>query len=169
MFGEVDGSEYLYGDPAGRFGHVVSGCGPYVVVAVGAAKLGLDIELAERVFPPGRVERFAAGERAYIQRAQSRATGSAVPAVAGDGPWAALAPEANRRAWEVRAKKQAYLIWQGEWPAGGMDSFDVTRPDRLGVRFWPLSWDEAPDLIAWLCLGDAGVSRVDASWAGEAA
>ncbi|MDR1265680.1 MAG: DUF4279 domain-containing protein [Propionibacteriaceae bacterium] len=167
MLGEVDGSEYLYGDPAGRFGHVVSDCGPYVAVAVGASKLGLDIELSGRAFPPGLVGQLAVGERAYIQSAQSRVTGSVIPATAGDGTWAALVPEANRLAWEVRAKKQAYLIWLGEWPAGGMDSFDVTRPDRLEVRFWPLSWDEAPDLIGWLCLGDAGVTRVDSSWAGE--
>jgi hypothetical protein len=156
-----DGGSHLFGAHNFYFPYVSSVSGDYGAVAVADDPVGFDVETTTRAFGPGLLERFAPDERDYVLRDRSQ---SVVPAVAGVGAWDRLTDEANRRALEVWAKKQAYLIWLGEWDARGLGGFSVLEPEALGVAFQSVGFPAAPDLIGWLCCDCRSAAPVEAMW-----
>jgi hypothetical protein len=138
----------------------------YVVAAsCGGDPIGVDVEVDWRVFGPGMVGRLSPDEQAHI-------TGGVldlgVPA-AEESSWSLLPPEANARALETWAKKQAYVNWLGGEVLGGPAVYSVLDPEALGVQFLPLAFgEEAPDLIGWVCVdAEASVQSVDSMWLGQ--
>lgn len=155
------GAHVLLGERDSRFRFVDADAGPYVAVAVAENRPGLDVQVAGRVFSPGLLERLAPAERAYILGSDM---GAASALTTGGAPWPVLSAVANARSLEVWAKKQAYLMWRGEWAQEGLGSFNVMDPAGLGVRFLPFDFAEASDLIGWLCLDYEPVQAMEAVW-----
>ncbi|MDR0593660.1 MAG: hypothetical protein LBG60_10495 [Bifidobacteriaceae bacterium] len=114
------------------------------------------------------VERFAPNERDYIFGADADAALGGAAAHAGP-PWQVLPPGVGARAVEVWAKKQAWMVWKGAWPSGGLAGFSVVDGSELGVRFWPVAFAEAHGLVGWVCAGDGAARGVEAVWVGEVA
>jgi hypothetical protein len=167
----LDGSYELVGRGGVRFRFVTSEASGRAAVAAAADRVGLGVEWSGRVFSPGLESRFAPDERDYILDGDGEPPAAAVPGqgMVGAPPWGTLAPAANARALEVWAKKQAWMVWHGAWPEGGLAGFSVFAGGGPRAWFWPAEFPEAPGLIAWVCTGDPGITGVDAVWAGEVA
>jgi 4'-phosphopantetheinyl transferase len=116
----------------------VSHAGGWVVVAAAAFPVGVDVEDLGRDVAPALARRLAPEERAWLE------------------PWS------GERFLELWTKKEACLKWLGTGVAGGLDAFNVLRPDGIGAELRRL--DLPAGLVGHVCAGAGLIASVDGSW-----